>query len=147
ARHLRPAEGDHQVSYFLIDDSGNASDLATNTGLEVLRSKASSEGCLAKLLETGQYDDVAPLAAELSTIAPEVDLSHLHGHVTLSDGIIEDDDEPDDVIEMAVCNYKAVGKAMDGLEASMTAAMRKCIERTEKALVKQVRSAHGGDGF
>ena len=82
------------MSYSLIDETGQARDLATNAGLKRLRSEAT--GALAALLDAGEGND--ELRAQAAAAAPDTGewahvrkvLQELHGHVVVSNGMEEE---------------------------------------------------------
>jgi hypothetical protein len=82
------------MSYSLIDETGQARDIATNSGLSRLRAVAT--GALAELLDAGEGDDT--LRARAAADAPDSGewahvreaLSELSGRVVLSNGMEEE---------------------------------------------------------
>ncbi len=85
------------MTYALIDETGQFRDIATNAGLKRLRSGAT--GALAELLDAGEGDDA--LRAKAEQAAPDtgewahvkVALGELAGHVVLSNGMEEEEEE------------------------------------------------------
>lgn len=85
------------MTYALIDETGRTVDIATNAGLKRLRSEAT--GALAELLDVGEGNDALRAAAE--QVAPDAGewahvkaaLGELSGHVVLSNGMEEEEEE------------------------------------------------------
>lgn len=85
------------MTYALIDETGHAVDIATNAGLKRLRREAT--GALAELLDAGEGNDELRAAAEQAAPATgewahvKIALSELAGHVVLTNGVEEDEEE------------------------------------------------------
>lgn len=83
------------MSYFLIDEQGTTRDLSTNAGLEALRAAAGP--ALLRLLDAGYADNELREAAAAEPVQEQAWgfvpglLRELHGAVTLSNGVGEEE--------------------------------------------------------
>ena len=83
------------MTYAIIDETGQSRDIASNAGLQRLRSEAT--GALAELLDAGEGNDELRVKAEQAAPATgewahvKIALSELTGHVVLTNGVEEEE--------------------------------------------------------
>lgn len=85
------------MTYALIDETGQSRDIASNAGLERLRSEAI--GALAELLDAGEGNDELRVQAEQAAPATgewahvKTALNELKGRIVLTNGMEEEDSD------------------------------------------------------
>ena len=82
------------MTYAIIDETGQSRDIASNAGLQRLRSEAT--GALAELLDAGEGNDELRVKAEQAAPSTgewahvKVALAQLSGRVVLTNGLVND---------------------------------------------------------
>ncbi len=86
------------MTYTVVDEAGQSRDIASNAGLQRLRSECT--GALAEFLDAGEGNDELRQRIAVQGMQPKGGewgyipglFAELKGHVTLSNGVVEDEE-------------------------------------------------------